>query len=370
MDLSQEDDTFAELVKILPTVLSSLKDSGKLEEYILYNKLVAEKRFPLDNIAFLLFNDVVRWFGSEHSTQFRYSEECKLFWNTGFKLFRGRFLRFMGGPKHSCYSLNEHEQIVDEYRPEMSKINFIVPGRRLLNDENEIVKKRAPGIMKQMIQTVSETDTDQLLTYKICVDGKKINPSSKGEVDLWGYESLPTFQQRKLKLENERDKIKQCLTKVKKKILSFGNVNLSDIQTEELLVMIEESREMITMLSNRIRDLREIKVSKETALQNIQSKVEGDWRSSKFAMVISSIRTSVYQIDNCVEDMLNTIEIVIKILSSASGSSSSTCNGDEVSMQYQSNYVCLSNHMESKCDPPLIKQRSKEWFETRDSCHW
>jgi hypothetical protein len=114
--------------------------------------------------------------------------------------------------------------------------------------------------------------------------------------------------------------------------------------------------------------LREIKVSKESALQNIQSKVEGDWRSSKFAMVISSIRTSVYQIDNCVDDLLSTIEIICKIMSLASGARTSTCNGDEVSMQNQSNYVCLGSHMESNCDPSLIKQRSKEWFEIRDSC--
>lgn len=131
-----------------------------------------------------------------------------------------------------------------------------------------------------------------------------------------------------MRLENELDRIKQCLTKVER-LLSFGNVSLCDIQTEELTVLIEESREIITMLSYRIRDLREIKVSKETALQNIQSKVGGDWRSSKFAMVISSIRTSVYQISNCVDDLLNTIELMCKITSSASGASSK-CNGDDI----------------------------------------
>jgi hypothetical protein len=39
LDLSQEDNTFAEFVQILPAVIHSLKDSGQLEEYVQYNKL-------------------------------------------------------------------------------------------------------------------------------------------------------------------------------------------------------------------------------------------------------------------------------------------------------------------------------------------
>jgi hypothetical protein len=35
-----------------------------------------------------------------------------------------------------------------------------------------------------------------LLIDKICVDGKKINPSYRGEMDLWGYEDVPTSGER------------------------------------------------------------------------------------------------------------------------------------------------------------------------------
>lgn len=87
---------------LLPTVIEEIKRSGKIEEYVASHRLVSVKKFPLNNIAYLLFLDVVRWFALEHSTsQMRYSDEVKLFWRKGLRLFHGRFLRFMSGPKNS-----------------------------------------------------------------------------------------------------------------------------------------------------------------------------------------------------------------------------------------------------------------------------
>ena len=65
-------------------------------EYVSFNRLLAEEKIPMDNIAFLLFLDVVRWFSLDgYTTSMRYSEEVKLFLCTGLRLFGGRFLRFM-----------------------------------------------------------------------------------------------------------------------------------------------------------------------------------------------------------------------------------------------------------------------------------
>ena len=44
---------------------------------------------------------------------------------------------------------------------------------------------------------------DQLQTYKLCVDGKKINPCSKGEVNLWGHEESPTFEDKQNRMDIE-----------------------------------------------------------------------------------------------------------------------------------------------------------------------
>lgn len=52
-----------------------------------------------------------------------------------------------------------------------------------------------------MIDTIAKCDLDQTKTYKVCVDGNKINPSSKGDIRLWGHEESPTYNDRQNRLE-------------------------------------------------------------------------------------------------------------------------------------------------------------------------
>ena len=49
------------VVQMIPDVLRYLKSSGMERTYVKFSRLLAEKRFPLSNIAFLLFSDVVSW---------------------------------------------------------------------------------------------------------------------------------------------------------------------------------------------------------------------------------------------------------------------------------------------------------------------
>jgi hypothetical protein len=52
------------LTNLLPSVVETLKRKGKLETWIKFNKLLSTDSFPLDNIAFLLVLDVIKWFDS------------------------------------------------------------------------------------------------------------------------------------------------------------------------------------------------------------------------------------------------------------------------------------------------------------------
>jgi hypothetical protein len=54
----------------------------------------------LNNIAFELFLDIVEWFDKDESRQMRNSPSTLQFFWLGRKLFGGRFIRFMSGPKH------------------------------------------------------------------------------------------------------------------------------------------------------------------------------------------------------------------------------------------------------------------------------
>ena len=46
-----EDPIYTELISLLPGAIKTLKASGKIEEYVAFNKLISEEKFPLDNIV-------------------------------------------------------------------------------------------------------------------------------------------------------------------------------------------------------------------------------------------------------------------------------------------------------------------------------
>ena len=58
-----------EVLEILPVVLEILKAAGKYEAFKKFMTLVANATFPLDNIAFLLFLDIVTWFSKSNSSK-------------------------------------------------------------------------------------------------------------------------------------------------------------------------------------------------------------------------------------------------------------------------------------------------------------
>ena len=66
----------------------------------------------------------------------------------------------------------------------------------------------------------------------------------------------------------------------------------------------EACKTSVTILSTRIKDLRQLKVKNEMFLQKLFSKVESDWRSSSYCMVIRSLRTRIYMVENCVDDLV------------------------------------------------------------------
>ena len=89
------------MVDIMPEVMQCVKDAGYLPMWIKFHEMVCDHTFPMEDICFGLFIGVVRFVGNTNTlqSQMRYTEDVKTFWATGYKLFHGRFLRFMSGPK-------------------------------------------------------------------------------------------------------------------------------------------------------------------------------------------------------------------------------------------------------------------------------
>ena len=87
--------------ELLSDAIKVLKEHNVDNEVVTFLKLVSQKDFPLDNVAFQLFLDVVKWFDTEDVRSIRHNDTSMTFFWIGKRLFSGRFIRFiiMGGSK-------------------------------------------------------------------------------------------------------------------------------------------------------------------------------------------------------------------------------------------------------------------------------
>lgn len=79
----------------------SSEDHEIADEITKFIQLLKDGRYPVDNIAFLLFLDTVQFFGLKLSSEMTYRSETKRFWKISYKLFHSKFLYFIGGPKNA-----------------------------------------------------------------------------------------------------------------------------------------------------------------------------------------------------------------------------------------------------------------------------
>jgi len=112
-------------------------------------------------------------------------------------------------------------------------INFAVPDISVLSQSAAVqVSEIAPGMLTQMLDMITY---DKMKTYKLCVDGKKINVSSSqvdGEVNLFGFEDKPTFQENRDRLMTEISMIRE----IDNLLMSFQRQNkvyISEIPGEQ-----------------------------------------------------------------------------------------------------------------------------------------
>ena len=66
-----------DMIDVLPKVLKSLEDVEQKESFLKFMGLhvLASGTFPLHNICYLLFFDIVEWFSCDSTTHMRYGHE-------------------------------------------------------------------------------------------------------------------------------------------------------------------------------------------------------------------------------------------------------------------------------------------------------
>lgn len=141
---------------LIPTALNKLCAVGLLVDFCALIRLICTNRFPLNNIAFRLLLDIVRWYSLRSTSKMEYSTDCMKFWKVMYRLFHGKALRFMAGLKYAGQETNESTtRSVD---PQTTKINFAVPDIHAVSSFesiNEIPREISPGIISQAMDMKS-----------------------------------------------------------------------------------------------------------------------------------------------------------------------------------------------------------------------
>lgn len=149
------------------------------------------------------------------------------------------------------------------------------------------------------------------------------------------------------------------------KLLSFGHISPLTVSEEDMQFLKEACQLSVTILSIRIRDLRQMKVKNGMFLQKLLSKVEGDWRSSTYSMVISSLRTRIYLIENCIDDILQCNDSLCKYAAIMNKVPHLTSDSPNINLQRQGNLICLASPVIAE-EPHLTKQRTAAWKQIRE----
>jgi hypothetical protein len=364
------------LIKQTPIVVDKPRELGMIELWKTFYTMLSNGTFPVDNIAFLLFLDVVKWYGMSNTLAMRYDETVCKFWRVGYKLFHGKFLRFMSGPKNKGQPIFGQSK-KSEFDPSDSKINFAVPYKRIRGTSDGPISPDilSPGIISYLLDKIASMDNKNK-TFKLCLDGKKINAStsgSGGDVDLFGFELSPTLAERQNRLKNEIDTVKEAETALSQYIEdSFPGTD----------VLCEKIRPLIQLLSQRVCDLRNVKVTKQAFLQKFKGIAGSDWKKSKLCIVISAISTQLHDVNSCISTCVDLIDRLRLVCATLNKSEFLFSTSNVIDLKHQANYIHLSETSrpsmpemtdeENMMDCPIdresfrtVKQKSHLWYQVR-----
>ena len=265
----REQELFKTLSALLPGVCQFLAqhDTIHSDRFVKFVKLLEQGRFPLENICWLVFSDLVQRLSAPLNA-IKYTPAVKQFWYVGKLLFNNRFLNWMRG-------LPEH-------------VNFPVP-HNISNPNSDIPDQIKPGFIGSMADLIAQNKDNK--KFNLSCDLKKINASKvdpMGMVDLGGFESAPTKRDIEQRMENENPLFSD--------FKELCKIDVNHAMTDEQTRVVERKmNEYILLATARVWDLWDYVAKKERALQSLFDRVahEKDWTKSKLAFVISLTKTDV-----------------------------------------------------------------------------
>ena len=357
--LESDNSILEKMIELLPTVMKTLSTDGKDEQMLQFFELVSENKFPLTNIAYLLWNEVVKWFSCTSTTQMRYSDQTKTFWKLGWRIFGTRFVNFMGGYKsHGDAVLKMTE--IGNYSPESSEINFAVPALNQLRDFDPygVEGERKPGIYQDIIDMLSMnlTKKSACLTF----DGKKIKQAltrDTGDVDLLGFEKNVSLKDKQTALENKLTEIR----KLKEKITQDIDCDITKYKSEAIGVL----QKALTVISNDVSEIQKLRIRKEYCKTKLMERGgKTDWRTSKYSYAISAVIAFIYEIDQYVKKAGSVTDDICRYIAFLNESLYVIDNN--VNINDDDRYIPIDQQIGPEGSSRFLKQKSNEWFSLRE----
>ncbi|VDI68807.1 Hypothetical predicted protein, partial [Mytilus galloprovincialis] len=131
-------------------------------------------------------------------------------------------------------------------------------------------------------------------------------------------------------------------------------------------------KNVIFRTSGRQKDLRQLKRKRQYALEKLRNEAGPKWKDSKMAFVLSSVQTSLYEIETTLTFIQTSTTRILQI--------GPVCNGFQkpmlslVDLSVQANYKCLvgmTKSMKETYNIPkthycnFVKQRTQDWMDIR-----
>ena len=335
------------VLKRLPEFMTNLQEHNCLEDFLTFVELVVYHRYPLDCIAFRCFLDTVRWYSVSSTSQIVYREETKRFWRMVYKLFHGGALRFFSG----LHSIEQDKETGEKGSPHNSNINFAVPHVQNLaaDTQNIIPKALPPGIIQDSLDLRENNEVSMVLS----VDGKKVAlglNNEWGDQDLMGYE-VPNLQDTRTRFEKEKNLL----------------ASLHDLRRMEIGDATDRISECVSSITQRIRELRELKVRQTFHLDRLIKKAGTNWKESFLLHGISRTKAFLHELGECARSLLSVNLDLLNVGARYQGRTLTL--DDKCLLDLSPYYVGLSDPETSAAyeshEPRLVKQRSDQWHALR-----
>ena len=387
-DITKRDNLLEEMKTLLPGVCQFLSEADDIHKsrFMQFLELMNNGTFPLNNICFQVFEDLIQWHLVENISYMRYSPEVRRFWFIDKRLFHGKFLHYMRGLGHLGQIISG-ESDRGHYSPTQSRINFPVPSDRCLNSNKcNVPDELSPGLLTETVEHyIRSNDHSLTKSHNLCGDLKKINADTSTEmgcIDLAGFEKSPTKNETAARLMDENIVLKSCQETVQ---------HLEDLNAVDIDQLVKfhynpcnnltiQLKELILIQSNHIKELRHVLISKEYGLEKLlnmaSSEGQDNWKKTRFAPAISFLKCRIIELKECIKNLLDSTDDICRICSFLLKSNKSFIVGQTVNLGVQENYICLSGldkediaHLDVKPEDVTryLQQGGDAWHELRNT---